>query len=113
LHGTATIGCFWASDYQSGAIALHRGQFTEFSVSVEALYELQKHLILDQIDDAEIGDLREQGLNEDEIESTIEEWVDDYRVDAYSRPNWTPSPRQTGQLVHAKLVALKLAIYAG
>jgi len=82
LSESSTVGCFWASDYQCAAIALYRGRFTEFSVSAEVLLELQKRLLLNQIDDAEIEDLREQGLSEDEIESTIEDWADDYRVEA-------------------------------
>jgi len=85
LSNTSTVGCFWASDYQCGAIALHKGQFTEFSVSVEVLLELQKRLLLDQIDEAVIDGLREQGLTEDEISSTLEEWSDDYGIEARDR----------------------------
>lgn len=82
LSNTNTVGCFWSGDYQSGVVALHKGQFTEFSFSSEVLLELQKQLMLNQIDNAEIDDLREQGLSEEEILRTIEEWSEEYRVEA-------------------------------
>src|SRR6056297_1487515 len=82
LSDTSTVGCFWSGDYQSGVFTLHKGRFIELSFSTEVLLKLQKSLLLNQIDSAEIDDLREQGLTEDEISNTLEEWSDNYRVEA-------------------------------
>lgn len=77
-----TVGCRWAGDYQCGAFALNNGLFKEFTVSTEALLDLQKALLLEQIDSSEIDELRDQGNSEEEIEEILWEWSDDYRVEA-------------------------------
>lgn len=82
LNDAGAVGCFWSGDYQSGVVTLHKGQFTELSFSSEVLLELQKQLMLNEIDSAEIDDLHEQGLSDEEILRTIEEWSEDYRVQA-------------------------------
>ena len=77
-----TVGCQWAGDYQCGAFALANGVFKEFTVSTEALMDLQKALILENTDTSEIDELREQGNSEEEIDEILWEWSDDYRVEA-------------------------------
>ena len=77
-----TVGCQWAGDYQCGAFALAKGVFKEFTVSTEALMDLQKALILENTDTSEIDELREQGNSEEEIDEILWEWSDDYRVEA-------------------------------
>lgn len=76
-----TVGCQWASDYQCGAISLSGGNFKEFTVSTDALMDLQKALLLEQIDASEIDALRNEGKTEEEIEEILWEWSDDYRVE--------------------------------
>ena len=77
-----TVGCQWAGDYQCGALALAKGAFKEFTVSTEALMDLQKALLLENTDTSEIDELREQGNSEEEIDEILWEWSDDYRVEA-------------------------------
>ena len=77
-----TVGCQWAGNYQCGAFALANGVFKEFTVSTEALMDLQKALLLENIDTSEIDELREQGNSEEEIDEILWEWSDDYRVEA-------------------------------
>ena len=77
-----TVGCQWAGDYQCGAFALANGVFKEFTVSTEALMDLQKALILENTDTSEIDELREQGNSEEEVDEILWEWSDDYRVEA-------------------------------
>ena len=77
-----TVGCQWAGDYQCGAFALATGVFKEFTVSAEALMDLQKALLLENTDTSEIDELREQGKSEEEIDEILWEWSDDYRVEA-------------------------------
>ena len=77
-----TVGCQWAGDYQCGAFALANGVFKEFTVSTEALMDLQKALLLENTDTSEIDELREQGNSEQEIDEILWEWSDDYRVEA-------------------------------
>ena len=77
-----TVGCQWAGDYQCGAFALANGVFKEFTVSTEALMDLQKALLLENTDTSEIDELREQGNSEEEIDEILWEWSDDYRVEA-------------------------------
>jgi len=77
-----TVGCQWAGDYQCGAFALAKGVFKEFTVSTEALMDLQKALLLENTDTSEIDELREQGNSEEEIDEILWEWSDDYRVEA-------------------------------
>lgn len=77
-----TVGCQWAGDYQSGAFSLANGVFKEFTVSTEALMDLQKALLLQNTDISEIDVLREQGNSEEEIDEILSGWSDDYRVEA-------------------------------
>jgi hypothetical protein len=77
-----TVGCQWAGDYQCGAFALANGVFKEFTVSTEALMDLQKALLLEITDTSEIDELREQGNSEEEVDEILWEWSDDYRVEA-------------------------------
>ncbi len=77
-----TVGCQWAGDYQCGAFALTNGVFKEFTVSTEALMDLQKALLLENTGTAEIDELREQGNSEEEIDEILWDWSDDYRVEA-------------------------------
>ena len=77
-----TVGCQWAGDYQCGAFALAHGVFKEFTVSTEALMDLQKALLLENTDTSEIDELREQGNSEEEVDEILWEWSDDYRVEA-------------------------------
>ena len=77
-----TVGCQWAGDYQCGAFALANGVFKEFTVSTEALMDLQKALLLENTDTSEIDELREQGNSEEEIDEILWDWSDDYRVEA-------------------------------
>lgn len=77
-----TVGCKWAGDYQCGAFALANGVFREFTVSTEALMDLQKALLLENTGTSKIDELREQGNSEEEIDEILWEWSDDYRVEA-------------------------------
>lgn len=77
-----TVGCQWAGDYRCSAIALTNGLFKEFTVSTESLLDLQKALLLEEIDTSEIDELRDRGNSEEEIEKILWEWSDDYRVEA-------------------------------
>lgn len=77
-----TVGCQWAGDYQCGAFALANGVFKEFTVSTEALMDLQKALLLENTDTSKIDELREQGNSDEEIDEILWEWSDDYRVEA-------------------------------
>ena len=77
-----TVGCQWAGDYQCGAFALANGVFKEFTVSTEALMDLQKALLLENTGTSEIDELREQGNSEEEIDEILWDWSDDYRVEA-------------------------------
>ncbi len=77
-----TVGCQWAGDYQCGAFALANGVFQEFTVSTEALMDLQKALLMEQTDSSEIDALRAEGKSEEEIDEVLWEWSDDYRVEA-------------------------------
>lgn len=77
-----TVGCQWAGDYHCGAFALANGVFKEFTVSTEALMDLQKALLLQNTDSSEIDQLREQGNSEEAIDEILWEWSDEYRVEA-------------------------------
>jgi hypothetical protein len=77
-----TVGCQWAGDYQCGAFALAKGILKEFTVSTEAIMDLQKALLLENTDASEIDELREQGNSEEEIDEILWQWSDDYRVEA-------------------------------
>jgi hypothetical protein len=83
-----TVGCQWAGDYQCGAFALANGVFKEFTVSTEALMDLQKALLLENTDTSEIDELREQGNSDEEIDEILWEWSDDYRVEARHRSSF-------------------------
>ncbi|MDB3999430.1 hypothetical protein N9448_07415 [Litorivicinus sp.] len=77
-----TVGCQWAADFQSGAFALSNGLFKEFTVSTDALMDLQKALLMEQTDSLEIDALRDEGKTEEEIDEILWEWSDEYRVEA-------------------------------
>lgn len=70
-HEEITLGCQWAGDYQCGAISLSGGNFKEFTVSTDALMDLQKALLLEQTDASEIDALRIDGRTEEEIEEIL------------------------------------------
>ena len=82
IDGSATIGCQWGGDYQIGAYALHKGVFSNLTVAVDALLNLQEQLYLDQAVEKELKALRDECETEDDYESALFDWADEYRVEA-------------------------------
>ena len=82
INSSATIGCQWGGDYRVGACALHKGVFSNFTVSVDALLSLQEQLYLDQAVEEELKALQDECETEDDYESALFEWADEYRVEA-------------------------------
>jgi hypothetical protein len=82
IDSSATIGCQWGGDYQIGACALHKGVFSHLTVSVDALLDLQVHLYLDQAENEELKALRDESETEDDYESALFDWADEYRVES-------------------------------
>jgi hypothetical protein len=81
LSDSTAIGLLWSADHNSGIIVLHKGAFTEFSISADALMNLQKHLFLEQTDEDELKALQEKCKTEDEIDDMICQYSDEYRVE--------------------------------
>ena len=82
IDSSATIGCQWGGDYQIGACALHKGVFSNLTVAVDSLLNLQEQLYLDQAEEEELKALRDECETEDDYERALCDWADEYRVEA-------------------------------
>jgi hypothetical protein len=65
-----------------GAYVLHKGVFSNLTVAVDALLNLQEQLYLDQAVEEELKALRDGCETEDDYESALFDWADEYRVEA-------------------------------
>ena len=63
-----------------GAYVLHKGVFSNLTVAVDALLNLQEQLYLDQAVEEELKALRDGCETEDDYESALFDWADEYRV---------------------------------